>query len=55
MHILTDKPQKSLEGATKICKKYGIKHCTIQVEDRNEARRLSFIKCDEATDNKLFY
>ena len=55
MHILTDTPQKSLEGATKICKKYGIKHCTIQVEDRNEARRLSFIKCDEATDNKLFY
>ena len=55
MHILSDMPQKSLEGATKICKKYGIKHCTIQVEDKNEARRLSFLKCDLPSDNKIFY
>jgi len=55
MHILTDMPQKSLEGATKICKKYGIKHCTIQVEDKNEARRLSFMKCETPVDNNLFY
>ena len=55
MHILTDTPQKSLEGATKICKKYGIKHCTIQVEDKNEARRLSFMKCETPVDNNLFY
>ena len=46
MHILSNNVQKSLEGATKICKKYGIKHCTIQVEDSNEGRRLSFEKCD---------
>ena len=46
MHILSNNPQKSLEGATKICKKYGINHCTIQVEDSNEARRLSYNECD---------
>ena len=56
MHILSNRPQKSLEGATKICKKFGIKHCTIQVEDENEARRLSFMKCDDiSNDNNLFY
>ena len=55
MHILTDMPQKSLEGAVKICKKYGIQHCTIQVEDKNESTRLSFIKCDTHEHNALFY
>ena len=52
-HILSSSPQKSLEEATKICKKYGITHCTIQVEDNNEARRLSFIKCDLAERNDI--
>jgi len=55
MHILTNTPQKSLEGTIKICKKYGIKHCTIQVEDENEAKRLSFLKCDTPDHNNLFY
>jgi len=55
MHIFSDMPQKSLEGATKICKKYGIKHITIQVEDKNEARRLSFLKCEMPDENNLFY
>lgn len=53
MHMLSDNPQKSLEGATKICKKYGINHCTIQVEDNNDERRLSFIKCDLNEDNDI--
>ena len=53
MHILSNKPQKSLEGATKICKKYGITHCTIQVENMNEGRRLSFVKCDLDQDNDI--
>ena len=52
-HILSSSPQKSLEEATKICKKYGITHCTIQVEDNNEARRLSFTKCDLAERNDI--
>jgi cation diffusion facilitator family transporter len=55
MHIFSDMPQKSLEGATKICKKYGIKHITIQVEDKNEARRLSFLTCEMPNENNLFY
>ena len=53
MHILSNNPQKSLEGATKICKKYGINHCTIQVEDNNGERRLSFEKCDVNHDNDI--
>lgn len=53
MHILSNNPQKSLEETTKICKKYGISHCTIQVEDNREGRRLSFIKCDLDEENDI--
>ena len=53
LHILSDTPQKSLEGATKVCKKYGISHCTIQVEDNRQGRRLSFMKCDQEYDNNI--
>ena len=52
-HILSNSPQKSLEGSAKICKKYGITHSTIQVENNNEGRRLSFIKCDLAEGNDI--
>lgn len=50
LHILSNSPQKSLEEATKVCKKYGIRHCTIQVEDNSQGRRLSFEKCDPEND-----
>ena len=53
LHILSNYPQKSLEGATKICKKYGINHCTIQVEDSNQERRMSFQKCKLEYDNNI--
>lgn len=53
LHVLSNNPQKSLEGATKVCKKYGITHCTIQVEDNTQGRRLSFIKCDHEIDNNI--
>ena len=53
LHILSNDPQKSLEGATKVCKNYGITHCTIQVEDNREERRLSFTKCDHHNDNNI--
>lgn len=53
LHILSNDPQKSLEGATKVCKNYGITHCTIQVEDNREGRRLSFTKCDHHNDNNI--
>ena len=53
LHILSDTPQKSLEGATKVCKKYGINHSTIQVEDNRQGRRLSFKKCGHESDNNI--
>jgi zinc transporter 2 len=53
MHILSDIPQKSLEGATKVCKKYGITHCTIQVEDSSTGRRLSRLDCNNAIKNSI--
>ena len=51
MHILSDIPQKSLEGATKVCKKYGINHCTIQVEDSSTGMRLNRLDCNNAIKN----
>lgn len=55
MHILSDNPQKSLEISTKICKKYGIHHTTIQVEDNNQRRRESFVHCTHNYDNTIHY
>ena len=45
LHILSDSPQKSLEQATIVYKKYGIQHITIQVEDNTQIKGLSYIKC----------
>ena len=53
LHILSENPQKTLEEATRICKSYGIRHCTIQVEDNSQGRRLSFVKCDHENDNNI--
>jgi zinc transporter 2 len=53
LHILSDSPQKSLEMATKVCKKFGIYHITIQVEDNSQRRRPSFINCTHAFDNTI--
>ena len=53
LHILSNYPQKSLEGATKVCKKYGINHSTIQVEDYNQERRLSYNNCQLEYDNNI--
>ena len=53
LHIMSNYPQKSLEGATKVCKKYGINHCTIQVEDYTQERRISFEKCDHEYENNI--
>jgi zinc transporter 2 len=55
LHILSDYPQKSLEGATKVCKNYGISHCTIQVEDNTNAqrRRLSYVGCEQENENNI--
>jgi zinc transporter 2 len=53
LHILSDSPQKSLEEATKICKRYGIFHATIQVEDNTQRRRESFMHCTHTYDNTI--
>jgi zinc transporter 2 len=53
LHVLSDTPQKNLEEATKICKKYGIFHTTIQVEDNTQRRRESFMHCTHTYDNTI--
>ena len=53
LHILSDSPQKTLEQATLVCQKYGIHHCTIQVEDNTQIRRLSYMKCTHENDNEI--
>ena len=50
LHMLSEYPQKSLEGATKVCKKFGITHCTIQAQAFSEGNRLGFIKCSNEND-----
>lgn len=52
-HILSDSPQKSLEQATLVCKRYGIHHITVQVEDNTQIKRISYIKCDHQDDNDI--
>jgi len=53
LHILSTTPQKTLEIATKLCKKYGIFHTTIQVEDDTQRRRPSFANCTHTYDNSI--
>jgi len=53
LHILSRLPQKTLEQATLVCKKYKIYHITIQVEDFTQNRRPSFIKCNHVVDNAI--
>ena len=53
LHIFSDSPQKSLEQATLLCKKYGIYHTTIQVEDNTQIKRISYIKCTHYDDNDI--
>jgi len=53
LHILSTTPQKTLEHATRLCKKYGIFHTTIQVEDDTQKRRPSFANCTHTYDNSI--
>jgi len=53
LHILSKSPQKTLEQATTICKKFGIYHITIQVEDFTQRRRPSFVHCNHTLDNAI--
>jgi len=53
LHILSKVPQKTLEQATAICKKFGVYHITIQVEDFTQRRRPSFMQCNHTLDNAI--
>lgn len=53
LHMLSNSPQKSLEQATVVCKKYGIRHITIQVEDNTQIKRVSYMPCTHANDNDI--
>jgi len=53
LHILSKTPQKTLEQASIICKKFGIYHITIQVEDFTQVRRPSFVHCNHTLDNAI--
>jgi len=53
LHILSNTPQKTLEEATKICRKHNIFHETIQVEDNTHRRRPSFQCCTHAQENTI--
>lgn len=52
-HFISNNPQKTLEISTAICKKYGVFHSTIQVEDYTQRRRASFKLCTHINDNQI--
>lgn len=45
-HIFSENPSKALKKATELCRRYGIYHSTIQVENWLEKNEKDFIKCD---------
>ena len=53
LHILSNSPQKTLEQATLVCQKFGIHHCSIQVEDNTQIKRLSYVHCNHQSDNDI--
>ncbi len=53
LHILSKTPQKTLEIATLVCKKFGVYHITIQVEDFTQIRRPSFVHCNHKLENAI--
>ncbi len=53
LHLLSNTPQKTLEEATKVCKRHGIFHETIQVEDNTQRRRASFVCCTHVEENAI--
>lgn len=52
-HFVSKNPQKTLELSTEICKRHGIFHSTIQVEDYTQRRRASFKICTHINDNQI--
>jgi len=50
-HIFSNKPNLSLKKATQLCRKYGIYHSTLQVEDWEDRYHPEFIKCAQNIHN----
>lgn len=46
-HIVSNNPGQTLREGTKLCRRYGIYHSTIQIEDINERNHPSYIKCKQ--------
>ncbi len=45
-HIFSNNTKATLKRATELCRKYGIFHSTLQIEDWSEREGASYIKCD---------
>ena len=50
-HILSSNPHDTLKKATRVCRKYGIFHSTLQVEDIKYKNKKGAIKCDHNLHN----
>ena len=46
-HIVSNNPGVTLREGTKLCRRYGIYHSTLQIEDHNDRHNPSFIKCKQ--------
>ena len=44
-HIFSENPSLTLREATKLCRRYGIYHSTLQIENWREKDDKNFIKC----------
>ena len=52
-HVFSTDPGNTLRKATRLCRRYGIYHSTIQVEDWRERNHPSFIKCKQNIHNSM--
>lgn len=46
-HIVSENPGLTLREGTKLCRRYGIYHSTLQIEDSDERKNPSFIICKQ--------
>ena len=50
-HIFSSNVEQTMRKATKLCRKYGIFHSTLQVEDWSKRYEPGFIRCDQNIHN----
>lgn len=51
-HVVSSRPEKALKRATKLCRRYGIYHSTIQVENHTEGKEVSSLACRQNIHSK---